>query len=50
MSKSKPPHGNDLKSAREHHLYEIRYKIDNDVYKYGISQGEVDKNGYSKRM
>lgn len=33
-----------------HHLYEIIDSTDDDVVKYGISAGKIDKNGYSDRM
>ena len=34
-----------------HHLYEIVDKVDNDIFKYGISCGPISKrDGMSKRM
>ncbi len=43
-------HGNSRKNTREHHLYAIYDKEKNDIFKYGISDSLVGKNGYSKRM
>ncbi len=45
-----PPHGNSSKSKRLHHLYEIRDKQENDVFKYGISGQPIKKDGYSRRV
>ncbi len=33
-----------------HHLYEIVDKLDNDIFKYGISCDPIGKDGMSKRM
>ncbi|PSR11931.1 MAG: hypothetical protein DA408_13530 [Bacteroidetes bacterium] len=43
-------HGNSKKNSKDHHLYEIVDRIDDDIVKYGISAGEVDADGYSSRM
>ncbi|NUO02314.1 MAG: hypothetical protein HUU01_17045 [Saprospiraceae bacterium] len=43
-------HGNSNRNKKPHHLYEIRDSLDDDVFKYGISHGPVDKDGYSNRM
>ncbi len=33
-----------------HHLYEIIDKVDNDVFKYGISSDPIGKDGLSHRI
>ena len=43
-------HGNSNLNKKKHHLYEIRDSVDDDVFKYGISDGLIDENGLSKRM
>ncbi|MCB0551999.1 MAG: hypothetical protein KDD02_00495 [Phaeodactylibacter sp.] len=43
-------HGNSKKNDRPHHLYEIRDKKDDDVFKYGISDNPIGKDGLSKRI
>ncbi|MBL7795851.1 MAG: hypothetical protein JNJ90_05040 [Saprospiraceae bacterium] len=43
-------HGNSNKNQKEHHLYSIYDKEENDVFKYGISDKPVGDDGYSKRM
>jgi len=44
-------HRNADDSQEPHHLYEIVDKIDDDVFKYGISSGPINaKDGMSKRM
>ena len=44
-----PVHGNSNENLEEHHLYEIIDKTENDVYKYGISFEELEKDGSSPR-
>lgn len=44
------PHGNSLKNKELHHLYEIIDKNTDEVFKYGISFGPINKDGTSKRM
>lgn len=43
-------HGNSRNNAKNHHVYAIHDKEENDVFKYGISDGSIGKDGYSKRM
>lgn len=43
-------HGNSKQNEKEHHLYAIYDKEDNDVFKYGISDKSIGEDGYSKRM
>jgi len=43
-------HGNSIKNEKEHHLYAIHDKEENDIFKYGISDRPVGKDGYSQRM
>ncbi|HRI59855.1 MAG TPA: hypothetical protein PK228_09030 [Saprospiraceae bacterium] len=43
-------HGNSLKNENPHHLYEIRDIVENDLFKYGISDDPIERNGLSKRM
>ncbi len=43
-------HGNSLQNPNPHHLYEIRDRKDNDVFKYGISDEPIGSDGMSNRM
>lgn len=43
-------HKNSDESEAIHHLYEIIDKLDNAVFKYGISCDPIGKDGMSKRM
>lgn len=43
-------HKNSDESEAIHHLYEIIDKLDNSVFKYGISCEPIGKDGMSKRM
>lgn len=43
-------HGNSKHNEKEHHLYAIYDKEDNDVFKYGISDKPIGEDEYSKRM
>ena len=43
-------HGNSRKNKKKHHLYAIYDTEENDVFKYGISDRPIDKDGYSQRM
>ena len=43
-------HGNSNRNTKQHHLYEIRDSVDDDIFKYGISHGPVGADGYSDRM
>lgn len=51
MAKKRKRHGNSVKSNKaSHHLYEIRDVQENDIFKYGISQDPIEKDGLSKRL
>lgn len=43
-------HGNEKRNPNPYHLYEIKDKVDESVYKYGISADPIDDDGYSYRM
>lgn len=43
-------HKNSYKNEEPHHLYEIIDRVDDDVFKYGISCKPIGKNGTSSRM
>ena len=43
-------HGNSKLNDNPHHLYEIRDKESDDIFKYGISAEPIGKDGLSKRM
>ncbi len=43
-------HRNSDNNDGPHHLYEIVDKVDNDIFKYGISSDPIEKDGLSKRM
>ena len=43
-------HGNSLQNPNPHHLYEIRDHDDDTVFKYGISDDPVEKDGLTKRL
>jgi len=43
-------HGNDKKNPKPHHLYCIIDKETDDVFKYGISDKPIGKDGLSSRM
>ena len=43
-------HGNSNRNTKLHHLYEIRDKEEDDVFKYGISDNHIDNDGLSKRI
>lgn len=43
-------HGNSLSNDNPHHLYEIRDSIEDDVFKYGISDDPIERDGLSKRI
>lgn len=43
-------HGNSLENENPHHLYEIRDLVEDDVFKYGISDDPIERDGLSKRM
>lgn len=43
-------HGNSLENENPHHLYEIRDAVENDVFKYGISDDPIERDGLSKRI
>lgn len=34
-------HGNSNRNTKQHHLYEIRDSVDDDIFKYGISHGTI---------
>jgi hypothetical protein len=43
-------HGNSLNNKKEHHLYAIHDRKEKDIFKYGISDKPIGKDGYSSRM
>lgn len=45
-------HGNDKRNDRLHHLYAIKDKKENDIFKFGISCDPIDedKDGLSDRV
>ena len=43
-------HKNSYQNEELHHLYEIIDRVDNDVFKYGISCKPIAKDGTSSRM
>lgn len=43
-------HRNSNLNEELHHLYEIIDRVDDDVFKYGISCKPIDKNNQSDRM
>jgi hypothetical protein len=43
-------HGNSYENKELHHLYEIIDRLDDDVFKYGISFKPIGKDGLSDRV
>ncbi len=43
-------HGNSYENDKQHHLYAILDKEENDVFKYGISDNPIDERDSSARM
>lgn len=43
-------HGNSYENNELHHLYVIIDRLDDDVFKYGISFKPIGKDGLSDRM
>jgi hypothetical protein len=43
-------HGNSHQNDKPHHLYEIRDKQEEDIFKYGISADPIEADGLSKRL
>lgn len=43
-------HRNSYENEEPHHLYEIIDRVDDDVFKYGISCKPIGKDGTSSRM
>ena len=43
-------HGNSYQNNRLHHLYEIIDRVDDSVFKYGISFKPIGEDGLSERM
>jgi URI fold toxin 2 len=43
-------HKNSFQNEDLHHLYEIIDRVDDDVFKYGISCKPIDEQGQSSRM
>ncbi|MFN0034564.1 MAG: hypothetical protein ACKVUS_05810 [Saprospiraceae bacterium] len=43
-------HGNSLENENPHHLYEIWDTAENGVFKYGITDDPIERDGLSKRM
>ena len=46
----KPIHGNSHKNTTPHHLYEIYDTEEEQIYKYGISNKPIGKDGLSSRI
>jgi hypothetical protein len=44
------PHGNSHKNNNLHHLYEITDTLEDEVYKYGVSDDEIEEDGLSARL
>jgi hypothetical protein len=44
------PHRNLLSNDEPHHVYEIRDKLEDDTFKYGISSDPIGVDGLSKRI
>jgi hypothetical protein len=44
------PHRNLLSNDEPHHVYEIRDKLEDDTFKYGISSDPIGADGLSKRI
>ncbi len=43
-------HGNSKKNPKPHHLYRVIDKETDDIFKYGISDKPIGKDGISSRM
>ena len=43
-------HRNSYENEEKHHLYVIIDRLNDDVFKYGISCKSIDKDGTSSRM
>ncbi len=43
-------HRNRLTNEEKNHLYGIYDKLDDDVFKYGISSDPIEEDGLSKRV
>lgn len=43
-------HGNSRHNPALHHLYDIFYHADGDIFKYGISADPIDPDGLSARV
>ncbi|MFM9946670.1 MAG: hypothetical protein ACKV1O_01915 [Saprospiraceae bacterium] len=43
-------HGNSLQNPNPHHLYAIRDTVEDNVFKYGITDDPIGKDGLSKRI
>ncbi|MFK7933037.1 MAG: hypothetical protein AB8G22_05965 [Saprospiraceae bacterium] len=43
-------HGNDKRNSNPHHLYFIGDKKEDDTFKFGISQEEIDEDDLSDRI
>ena len=50
MATKRKRHGNSLKNAKPHHLYEITDVQENDTFKFGISHDPIEADGLSKRL
>ena len=50
MAKKTKRHGNSLDNKSPHHLYEIIDVVEDDTFKYGISQDPIEEDGLSKRL
>lgn len=45
-----PIHGNSRENNQLHHLYQIDDIQDKEVFKYGITDDPIEKDGLSKRV
>jgi URI fold toxin 2 len=43
------PHGNSHENQEDFHLYEIRDRVDESIFKYGISKDQLRPDGSSPR-
>ncbi len=43
-------HGNSHQNKKPHHLYEIRDKQEEDIFKYGINADPIEDDGLSSRL
>lgn len=43
-------HGNSRTNKKDHHLYQLYDQEEKDIFKYGISDKPIGKDGQSSRM